>query len=163
MKIAYIVDSSTKLSSKLKDVYQVPFYLYDESGALNKSFNNHSINHYIETYQKNSKSYIEPTPGLYRDLYKKLLLQGFNHIIVIPNNIENSSSYTNARFAARHMNEQVTVLDSNTFEYSIYDVLYSLQNNSSIHNEMESIKRFDLETLLELIKTALKSLNLAIN
>ena len=153
MKIAYIVDGSTELTpsqNKLENVNVIPFRGYIDNGKLEVISTKA-----IKAYQKlDTKQYIEPTPGSYRDLYKKLRKDGYDYIVVIPQTKDKSISYKNAEYASRFV-DNVVVIDSSKYEISITEILNNLINDKSIKDNTILI---GLDQLLDLIKGILVKL-----
>ncbi len=163
MKIAYIVDSTIVIPQNINNTFQVPFYIYDEKGTLHKSYNHTVVNKAINSYQKDVKSFIEPTPGVYRDLYKKLLGEGYEHILVIPNNKDNNISFKNARYASKLFTSSVSVIDSKDFDVSITDIIHSLQEDINTNKQLDTGTIITLDKIIDMITTALKSFKTVIN
>ena len=154
MKIAYIVDGSTDLKpsvKKLDNVHNIPFRGYVESGKLEEIKNIKTLKEYQSI---DTKQYIEPTPGSYRELYKKLLDNGYDCVVVIPQHKDNSISYVNASYAARLV-DNVLVIDASKYKITTEEILDGLLNDS-----IEDTTVFlGLDQLLDMIKGILNKLN----
>lgn len=155
MKIAYIVDGSTELNpslQQLENVNNIPFSGYIESGKLEKITDIKTLKKY---QSQDTKQYIEPTPGSYRELYKKVLDNGYDYVVVIPQHKEKSISYINASYASRLV-DNVLVIDASKYEISTLEILEGLVYDSKIE---ENTVFLGLEQLLDMIKGIIHKLN----
>ncbi len=112
MKVAYILDASTKRTSKVKnnkDVYTLPFKTYNESGVLVNEYDPRQIA--VLQSVTDEKTYVEPTPGVYRDFYNNLIKNGYDYIVCIPQSNQLSVSYKNAEYAVRTSKAEVMMID----------------------------------------------------
>ena len=157
MKIAYIVDGSTELTPsirKTENIYTLQFKSYNQSGTLEYVKNATTI----ESLQKQkTKQYVEPTPGIYRDLYRELKRQGFDYVICIPQSKDKSISYSNAEYASRFYKDYVLVIDSLEYGLSSFEILKNLLNDKEIE---DSSITFSFEQLFEEIRKVLVNLKL---
>lgn len=151
MRIAYILDSTSKF--KNQDVYTVPFRAFDPKGNIVKVYDKEYINTLIDTKTDDSKLYIEPTPGMYRDLYLSLKKQGYDYIIVIPQSKEKSSSYKFAQYATRITSMDVSVVDVTEFSVSNEEIIQLLLTDTDTKKEIESIT-FDWKRLIQVLLNA---------
>lgn len=154
MKIAYIVDSSTELTSSLVKkgkIFSVNFKAYNESGTLV----NVSNKRHLDVLQANpGKQFIEPTPGIYRDLYKGLKQEGYDYIVCIPQNRKNSSSYINAEYASRMCRDFALVIDANEYDLQPIDILNNLISAEE-KTDSSTLIGYSLEQLFDVVKTIL--------
>ncbi|AIO18420.1 hypothetical protein KQ51_00537 [Candidatus Izimaplasma bacterium HR1] len=159
MKIAYIVDGSIDLSPStiaLENVYSIPFKGYDQTGELGNIENIRLL----EKIQKQEiKQYIEPTPGIYRDLYKSLKRDGYDYIVCIPQKRNISSSYMNAEYASRFCSEYVLVIDASDYELDSKEIFDNLLNDKEIKDYLFTID-FSFDQLFEGIRKVLGNLKL---
>jgi len=159
MKIAYITDSATTLDKKHQDLYVVPFTAYNNSGTQHYVYDAKYINKLQEESGHGSKLYIEPTPGLYRDLFLTLKKQGYEAIVCIPQNREQSLSYKNAIYATKITDMMINVIDVNKLSITPETALTHLFNDNDFRDEIKNIS-LDLETILSFIQNSLNRLNL---
>jgi len=159
MKIAYVIDGSTDFtpsSNQLKNIYKVPFKGYNESGTLVDIRSKKQL----EVIQKNiNKQFVEPTPGIYRDLYKRLRTEGYDYIICIPQSSTMSISYKNAEYASRLYSGSVVVIDIEEYNLETEEVLGKLLSEQEI-KESSNILQFTFDQLFDAIKDILVQMKL---
>lgn len=159
MKIAYIIDSSTNLTqnTKKENIYRLPFNSYNANGVLQNISDSKQLLQLQKDTTEGQKSYVEPTPGSYRDLYQSLQKQGYTNIFVIPQSKKLSISYKNAEYASRYLNLDVRVIDVDDFGLSSTEVVSFLVEDKKIQ---ENIKRIiiDFSVLTDLIRTAITNI-----
>lgn len=156
MRIAYIIDGSTELSpsnKKRDNIYSVPFKGYNESGTLVNITNRRHLD-VLQDLSK--KQYIEPTPGVYRDQYNRLLKEGYDYIVCIPQNQTLSSSFKFAEYASRLYKDTVLVVNADEYELNPKEILNNLLNLKEIKDDSNLIQH-SIEQLLDLVKSILGS------
>ena len=155
MKIAYVLDGKSKLISK--DIYSVPFQVYDPSGSVVKTYDRELIESFIESKTETNKPYIEPTPGVYRDLFIELKNKGYDHIIVIPRQKNDCLSYKFAEYASSITKQPITVIDITRFTVSIDEIINLLLTESTQKRiETTSFNFKNLSSMLLNLCTTLK-------
>ena len=162
MKVAFVVDASiadTKTIRSNENVYVVPFMGYDNTGTLTKIFDSKTISS-LQDKKTDDKNYIEPTPGMYRDLFSKILQDGYDYIVVVPQNKEFSKSYYNADYVQRLSFNQVMVVDVTEYHLNADDVFDYVINERYKEEEMNIV--IDLEAFVNLVKGVLNRLSTAI-
>ncbi len=162
MKIAYILDSSAISKSNDNDVFVIPFRTYDPNGAIIKAYDHNLVTKLTDTKTDSSKSFIEPTPGMYRDLYLTLKTQGYDHIIVIPQKKTKSISYKNASYACNITKMDVNIIDASELNASPKDILDLLLTDTKASETIHSVT-FDFSTLINILIKAFNSLSLNLN
>lgn len=163
MKVAFVVDASiadTKTIRSNENVYVAPFMAYDNTGVLTKVYDSKTIID-IQKEKSDDKNYVEPTPGMYRDLYNKILQDGYDYIVVVPQNKKLSKSYFNADYAQRLSFDQVMVLDVTEYSLNADDVFDYVINEK--YKEVETMSVIiDLDAFVDFVKGILNKFNTAI-
>jgi len=158
MRIAYIMDASDEIPEDLKqneEISIVPFTVYDETGDLVKTLDNDEINEFLKKRNNGINHIIEPTQGIYRDLYKKLQHEGFSHIICIPQSKERSKSYSNALYATRYCDFNIEVVDSDALDISPVEIVEALTVHEYIEEEIN--KMISVDGIIAIILSAVRN------
>ncbi len=157
MKVAFIVDASVADTKKVKkeNVFVIPFLAYDKKGNLTKVYDKKVINE-IQLKETENKNYIEPTPGMYRDLYKEVLSSGYDYIVTIPQSKTYSKSYVNANYMSEIGFNEIMVIDVTEYNLSAESV-FKHAIDEQYHEEVLTMN-IDLETLVSMIKGLLSKL-----
>lgn len=156
MKIAYIVDSSVSTENiNDSNVYVAPFQGYNNKGELVPVFDSEVIMNNL-----GKKPYIEPTPGIYRDMFKRLLNDGYDYVIVVPQSKEVSKSYVFADYVKRQSFENVMVVDVTEYRLEPNVILQDILSEKYLDKALTMT--FDYEYLMEQVKALLSKLKLAI-
>lgn len=165
MKIAYIVDASTKINNKIKyneNIYTLPFKMYDQEGQLENIYDTKTIE--LAMSNKDGKIFIEPTPGMYRDLFNELKNDNYEFIVCIPQSKKASISFTNAQYAMRATKANVNVIDCEDVDITPSNLLLHLIKDEKLEeNKLKLI--FDLDTLTRLFNAVMdqfKKVNLVL-
>lgn len=165
MSIAYIVDGSTELPSTIKsnkDVYVLPFKAYDEKGVLINLRDSKKINEIQNMSKDQGKNIIEPTPGMYRDLYNQLKGNGYDYIIAIPQEINKSSSFFNAEYAKRTAEFTGIVINALDVELKPLEILTELISDNHIEEEVSN-HTIDLDYFMNLIMSSINAFKLVVS
>lgn len=159
MKIAYVVDGSTDLFPSTKqrqDIYSVPFKGYNKSGTLV----NITDRRHLEVVQDlETKQFVEPTPGIYRDLFCSLRKSGYDYIVCIPQKKTKSSSYKFAEYASRQYKDSVLVIDAVDYDLEPLDILNNLVNGKEF-TDASNLLQITIDQLLDMVKGILSDLKL---
>lgn len=153
MSIAYIIDSSTEVDFNIQkqgNIFVLPFKGYDNEGNLKNITTTKQLKEIQNNKEEGSKQFIEPTPGIYRDLYKKLKQEGYDYVVCIPQNKNNSSSYLNAEYASRFYQEFVVVLDSVKYDKEPKEILMHLLEDKKIKDD-SIVMELDFDKFIEFI------------
>ena len=138
MTIAYIIDSSTEINSlinKQENVFVLPFKGYDNGGNIVNISQSKQLNVIQNNRLDGSKLFIEPTPGIYRDLYKSLKQDGYDYVVCIPQGKNQSVSYINAEYASRFYQDFVVVIDAVEYNSEPQEILTHLLEEQEIKND----------------------------
>jgi fatty acid-binding protein DegV len=161
MKVAFVVDASiadTKSIRNNENVYVAPFMAYDDKGILTKIYDSKTIEN-LQKQNTQAKNFIEPTPGMYRDLYNEILQAGYDYIVVVPQHKNLSKSYFNADYVQRLSFEQIMVVDVTEYKLNADDVFDYVINDRYKEEEMSII--IDLEAFVSFVKGILTKLSTA--
>jgi len=153
MSIAYIIDSSTELNASIRNqdnVFVLPFKGYDSNGNLKSIAQSKQVTAIQKDRIEGSKLFIEPTPGIYRDLYKSLKQEGFDYVVCIPQSKNQSGSYINAEYASRFYKGFVVVIDSVEYNSEPQDILTNLLEEQEIKDD-SIIMELDFDKFIEFI------------
>lgn len=160
MKVAFVVDASvvqTKRVHNNDNIYVAPFLAYNESGTLSKIYDKKIIDR-IQKENADIKSYVDPTPGMYRDLYNEILQDGYDYIVVVPQSKSDSKSYLNADYVQRISFDEVMVVDVTEYNLKASDVFnHIIKENRD--NELSGLT-FDLQAIIDYIKNYLNKLSI---
>lgn len=153
MSIAYVIDSSTEMNSLIENqdnVFVLPFKGYDNKGNFKNISHSKQLNEIQNSKIDGSKLFIEPTPGIYRDLFKSLKQEGYDYVVCIPQGKNQSGSYVNAEYASRFYQDFVVVIDSVEYNSEPQEILTHLLEENEIKDE-SIIMDLDFEKFFEFI------------
>lgn len=153
MSIAYIIDSSTEMNSTIRsqdNVFVLPFIGYDNKGNFKNISQSKQLNVIQSDRINGSKLFIEPTPGIYRDLYKSLKQEGYDYVICIPQSKTESGSYVNAEYASRFYQDFVVVLDVTEYNSESLEILTHLLDEKEIKDD-SVIMQLDFDKFFEFV------------
>lgn len=159
MKVAFVVDASVEKYQVVEenDMFIVPFQVYDSKGHIHKEFDKEVIEGFQSKQNVNGLC-LEPTPGMYRDVYINIMKQGFDYIVVVPQSKKISRSYTFASYASRLGFDNIMVIDVDEYEISALDVLnYVIEEH--VNSEVGNVV-LDVDSFIDLARSILLSLSM---